>query len=205
MVANVPLSSLAAGRGHVCGLDANQRIRCWGSNTHGQIGNGGVGPSSPPETPAGEYVHVSTGGEHTCAITAASETFCWGRNDQGQLGTFSFVDAYAPLRVGISEATIIGTGRAFSCANVGNGGYPAMECFGSNASGEGAIGYWGRIQIAMIIVPALGGSTVLDGGDGFGCGLNGGAVMCWGDNSYGQLGLGTFSRSLAPLDVLLPE
>ena len=31
-----------------------------------------------------------------------------------------------------------------------------------------------------------------------------GALFCWGDNSYGQIGIGTWTRKLVPTPVPLP-
>jgi hypothetical protein len=36
------------------------------------------------------------------------------------------------------------------------------------------------------------------------CALAAGEVRCWGDNSVGQLGNGTFSLSLVPINVAFP-
>jgi alpha-tubulin suppressor-like RCC1 family protein len=56
-----------------------------------------------------------------------------------------------------------------------------------------------------VVIPGLAGMhqwVQVGVGDGFACGLVGyGQVYCWGDNTYGQLGNGTYDSSLTPVLV----
>ena len=65
--------AVSAGRGHTCGLRADNTVGCWGRNDHGQ--------SDPP---GGTFIHLSAGGETTCGLRADNTVACWGRNDKGQ-------------------------------------------------------------------------------------------------------------------------
>jgi alpha-tubulin suppressor-like RCC1 family protein len=202
MVAPEAYASLSAGDAHACGIANTGAARCWGSNTRGQIGNGGVAPSSLPDGPAGTYTKIAAGGAHTCGFDADGMA-CWGRGDLGQLGNFVLADRFSPVRPTLSPATGMGAGKSHVCVHGDDyGGW--VQCFGDNAHGESGVGGWNRIQVPMIGVPGLGLATMVDGGDAFYCALSGGAVNCWGDNSRGQLGLGTYSRSLTPIDVIIP-
>lgn len=201
-VATVPYVQLAAGAAHICGLGADGTVTCWGGNDHGQLGNGGVGPFAGPGGPTGTFTSIAAGHDHTCGIQSGMAA-CWGAGGRGQLGTYLKQEARSPQPVGVSNADRVGVGNGFTCVHAFDGfGY--TECFGTNAFGEAATGQYVRfVPIAMLIASGLGHVTVLDGGDGFGCGLEGTSVVCWGDNSLGQLGAGSFSRSLDPIDVPL--
>jgi hypothetical protein len=179
---------------------------CWGSNTHGQIGNGGIGPASPPEGPTGTFLTMAAGTDHTCAVRSDGMTECWGRGDTGALGS-PYRDSSAPQGPLVSHAGFLAAGLGFSCAGarskVDDATYPFFLCWGRNYDGESAGGGESRVVYPMVGIGSILGSTMADAGVGFACALNGGAVSCWGDNSFGQLGTGTFSRSLTPVDVAL--
>ena len=88
-----------------CALNEAGEVRCWGLNTHGQIGLSPTDPSMS-QCPAnngqceGHIFHplphriqglepvldVVAGFQNTCAITRENELFCWGRSDMGILG-----------------------------------------------------------------------------------------------------------------------
>jgi alpha-tubulin suppressor-like RCC1 family protein len=65
------------------------KLRCWGQNNFGQLGNGNTSPGqtmpSPPIIGLTDVLRLSTG-EHACAWRRDAKLFCWGRNDVGQLG-----------------------------------------------------------------------------------------------------------------------
>lgn len=93
--------SITAGYKHSCGLSQAGAILCWGDNTDGQLGNGGVVASNTPVTVAGGLVFasVSAGYSHTCGLLAGGEAYCWGRNNRGQLGTGTTASQNAPAAV----------------------------------------------------------------------------------------------------------
>lgn len=83
-----PASQLAVGVGHACALLTTGNVRCWGSNSSGQLGYGNTNNIGDNETPAsaGSVIQLSAGGFHTCALLDTGSVRCWGLNNSGQLG-----------------------------------------------------------------------------------------------------------------------
>lgn len=133
--------SVACGDYHTCALSNNPaRIRCWGENSDGQLGNGTSINSSTPvsvtfSVPAGEYpVHVTAGGFSTCAVLNTGTAWCWGNNGMGQLGLGHYQDQRSPVLVPGSNGLVrITAGAYFTCAlnAVGN-----IWCWGLNEFGQ---------------------------------------------------------------------
>lgn len=73
---------------HVCGITTADKLKCWGSNSTGQIGLGATGgtQATPIQIGTLDYLEVSANGSATCAITAASDLYCWGLNGDYQIG-----------------------------------------------------------------------------------------------------------------------
>lgn len=94
--------ALTAGGSHSCVVRAGGAASCWGSNSHGQLGNGTTNDSALPVAVnlalVGPLTHqIAAGGYHTCAILAASSRVaCWGGNNVGQLGIASRIDTPTP-------------------------------------------------------------------------------------------------------------
>lgn len=104
--------SLAVGDNHTCvmpgqgeiGWSYNGAMYCWGSNSHGQLGNGtgGAGQFSgtpvkvapiftfgltnPENMPPPTTGLVAAGQAHTCAVTMSHAVACWGSEYWGTLG-----------------------------------------------------------------------------------------------------------------------
>ena len=104
---------------HTCMLHENRTISCWGSGSHGKLGQGDKsGHFVPVKVPRiNDAVAVSTGGEHTCALHSDGGVSCWGRNDWGQVGDGTRQERYSPQRVpGLSDVVTIAASYDTSCA-----------------------------------------------------------------------------------------
>ena len=116
---------LAVGDTHSCALLADATVRCWGSNSFGQLGNGTVTDSSSPVQVSNvtTAISISSGDYYTCALTSGGGVFCWGNGNYGQLGNGSLNGSTSPVRVSnISNAIGIGAGSYHNCAALSDGG-----------------------------------------------------------------------------------
>jgi alpha-tubulin suppressor-like RCC1 family protein len=88
--------AIGAGAGHVCAFLDDMSARCWGANTHGQLGLGNttvigdqaseVSALPPIDVGGGTAVRGgSVGATHNCVLVGASAK-CFGNNASGQLG-----------------------------------------------------------------------------------------------------------------------
>ncbi|MHB8874365.1 MAG: RCC1 domain-containing protein, partial [Myxococcaceae bacterium] len=91
-----------------------------------------------------------------------------------------------------------------SCAVVAGG----VKCWGANSAGELGDGTFVDRGLPVDVVLAPDGGTPLSGVVGIGGGhfftcavLSSGGLKCWGANESGQLGNGTTTPSVTPLDV----
>ncbi len=104
--------SVALGEHHSCTLDQAGRVRCWGANRAGQLGNGTVQASRWPTRVDGlaNVVQLAAGTNHTCARLADGSVRCWGYNAQGQVGdgnpVFQLTPAVVPVVADLAAACV---------------------------------------------------------------------------------------------------
>lgn len=84
---------ITSGKSHACVLMSNGDVKCWGSNSHGQLGSQTIGFSyrSPAtftssNSPNLLLQKIFAGGNSTCGVTTSNDLFCWGDNTYGQRG-----------------------------------------------------------------------------------------------------------------------
>jgi len=85
-------SSVAAGYGHTCAVVSGGTVKCWGLNSEGQLGDGGLVWNSPTAVDVigiSGATEVVLGHVHSCALVADGAVRCWGDNRRGQLGNGS--------------------------------------------------------------------------------------------------------------------
>ncbi|EYF02576.1 RCC1 domain-containing protein [Chondromyces apiculatus] len=158
-------------------------------------------------------VAIATGNEHTCALLDDGALKCWGNGFNGRLGTGDqehrgddpgeMGDALLAIDLGLGAGqTVIGVtaGDFHTCARLTGG---AVKCWGMGTYGQLGLGdnqHRGDATGEMgATLPALdlgAGLTVgtLRAGAQHTCALLGnGALKCWGNGTFGRLGLGNTS------------
>ena len=178
---------LSSGGNHVCAVNANKKVFCWGLGSSGQLGDGSTNSSHFPiavveaiveeeqiqqadeeSNDSGDgllsgIISVAASLEHSCALTEDKEVFCWGSGANGVLGTGSTDNSYSPV-------SVVGVDTD------------------DDGAGDGLLG--GVTQMAL----ADKHSCVLTEDSG---------VLCWGEaGEAGRLGNGTETDSLFPTAVL---
>jgi alpha-tubulin suppressor-like RCC1 family protein len=127
---------IAAGGAFNCALLDGGSVRCWGSNSSGQLGDGTT--TSRPRPVAvvglpGPATSIAAGGAHACALVADA-AYCWGAGSQGQLGDGTRIARSMPTTAAaIAAAAAIDAGGAHTCARLVDG---AVRCWGYNSDGQ---------------------------------------------------------------------
>lgn len=221
---NAPISALTAGEKHTCAIRAGALL-CWGENGFGQLGLGDRDHRAAPQAvtawPAaasGAVTAVSAGRSYTCAVRNGA-LYCWGANEYGQLGLGKAAAAESrfgtptlePRAVtlpGRGAVTAIATGWRHTCAVRGG----ALYCWGDNAEGQLGLGDAAQsslletteFEAQPVTLPGSGAVMAIAAGRAHTCAIRGGALYCWGENRYGQLGLADEANQPAPKAIVLP-
>ena len=156
-------TDVSAGQSHSCGLRTNGTIDCWGNNDYGQT-----------DVPEGIFKKLAAGANHTCGVRLKDGAIvCWGADKEGQAKGTPFIPLgpYTDVAAGQFHTCGLRTDNTITCwgafrENKGQTKPPAGNFYAVSA---------GRLHTCGIQRPATRGIT--DGG---------GAVKCWGDNTYNQ-------------------
>ncbi|MFZ5893516.1 MAG: RCC1 domain-containing protein [Myxococcota bacterium] len=221
------VSKLGLGDHHNCAIATTGGLKCWGLNAFAQLGLPHRNPRGAQLNSMGNRLAlVNLGGQaalsvsgsshHTCAALANGSVRCWGCSLFGQLGQ-GFVESCPSGRLGAENslpvalgsgqvASAVTTGAEHSCAIVSGG---QVKCWGYNAHGQLGAGSTENLadepdevgDALPLVDLGTGRSAIeIDAGEHFTCArLDDGSIKCWGDNRFGQLGLGdTRPRGIAP-------
>jgi alpha-tubulin suppressor-like RCC1 family protein len=197
---------IGAGEFFTCALTAAGAVKCWGSNSGGQLGDAGSVDQSAPVNVSGlssGVTAIAVGLSHACAITATGGVKCWGNNSNGQLGNGSIASRNTPGDVtGLTSGVIsISAGWRNSCALKPSG---ELKCWGFNGEGQLGNGNNAISGLTPVSVDTSGfiPSTTSTGGIHSCALVAGGGARCWGSNQYGNLGDNTIINRNVPTSVV---
>ncbi len=197
--------SCGMGGDYACAVQSGL-ARCWGANESGELGNGSTTPSDQPVTVSGlsAVAQISAGATSACAVTTAGAAYCWGDNSYGQLGNGSTTNSPVPVPVhGLtSGVTAVAVGQYYACALLAAG---TIECWGNNTYGQ-----LGNGTTMLSTTPGLvsgihadASATSIAAGWWTACAVAGGGVLCWGDNTFYELGNDSEAfQSAVPVSVV---
>lgn len=143
---------------------------------------------------------VDAGDAHTCGLLNGA-LYCWGNNVNGRTGLGTTTgEQLVPAQVGVAtDWTRVSAGATHSCGIRAG----ALYCWGSNANARTGLGTISGEQLTPAQVGSSTGWTAI-GAEGatHSCGIDAGAMYCWGSNVSGRTGLGlTTSNTTAPTQV----
>jgi alpha-tubulin suppressor-like RCC1 family protein len=223
--------AITAGYEHSCAVKADGSAWCWGNGFLGSLGDGqsGAGHHRTKAVRVRRGSGFLTGasgiaanGYHTCVRRTDATAWCWGYARNGQVGDGTSGDATTHLRTRAVQV-LRGTGVLTRVASIGAGGDHTCArrtdgtawCWGADAKGQLGDGTTGDGTTHVRLKPvrvrrsssAFTDARRLVGGPEHTCALRADrSVWCWGGNSDGQLGRGSFDLGphLYPRKVTFP-
>jgi len=198
------VTAISAGYWHTCARTNTGAVKCWGNNIYGLLGNASTINSNVPVDAiylTSGIVEIGCGGEHNCVRTDLGAIRCWGNNYDGELGNGTNTSSQIPvdvsgltsgvsaLNVGVHHNCVV-SGGVVKCW--GNGVYGGLGN-GANSDSNVPVNVSGITSAANVVSAAIYHSCAV---------MSSGGVKCWGWNSNGQLGNGSYTSSYnVPVDV----
>jgi len=212
----VAISSGGHNSNHTLALKSDGTVWAWGFGSSGQLGDGGATNRLSPVQVTGltDVTAIAAGAVHSMALKHDGTVWAWGLNGEGQLAQAigDTTNRHTPETMSINGTTMTGViaieaGGANSVA-IRAGGV-VFTC-GANDSGQLGNGtntpfsYPARV-VGVGGIDYLSDVTVVAASVGFMVALQSdGTIVAWGLNTNGQLGDGTTTQRLTPVQVIFP-
>ena len=185
---------------HKLGIKSDGTLWAWGSNSSGQIGNGGTADVFSPVqiTSNTTWSQVAVGGAFSAAIRDGT-LWTWGLNSSGQLGLADFTNRTSPVQVGSSTSwTHVAAGNTFMIARRSDG---TLWAWGSNTNSQLGLGDSTTRSSPVQIGTGTSWSAIATGSDHVLATQSDGTLWAWGLNSSSQLGDGTSTLRNSPVKI----
>jgi alpha-tubulin suppressor-like RCC1 family protein len=181
---------ISAGGPDTCGVSTVHALYCWGlvGTTESDV------PTAVTTPAATGWANVSAALNNICA-TRTNRTLWCGPDTTGALKQVTTPSA--------GGWAAIGTGDDHICATRTDG---TLWCWGNNAEGQLGIGNTTSETLPQqVTTPAATGWATINSGSLHSCATRtDGSLWCWGDNSFGELGIGSTTNADVPQQVTTP-
>ncbi len=204
---------VSADESNAAAITDDGELYMWGENTVGQLGDGTNNDSYKPKKVMEHVKAVSLGKYgHSGAITEDGSLYMWGNNCNGQLGDGTTNDRNRPVKI-MDHVAQLSLGADFSGAITEDG---SLYMWGNNFEGKLGNGVATEDRdnssnpIPLKIMDKV---VVVDLASNFtkeyahaGAITEDGSLYMWGDNGYGQLGIGNneIEYIASPTKVTIP-
>jgi alpha-tubulin suppressor-like RCC1 family protein len=178
------VTQVGTGKQNTCAV-VNNSVMCWGNNRKYQLGDG-TPTNRPAPTPvinlSGTLISaVDSGTDQSCAVIDGGVQ-CWGDANFSPTHISGLSGGVTSLSVSNLHACAIQNGAAF--------------CWGDNSHGQLGNGSLTSSDMPVAVSQLNSGVQAVAAGEWFSCALlNSGQVRCWGDNTSGQLGNGSYGST----------
>jgi alpha-tubulin suppressor-like RCC1 family protein len=163
-----------------CALTTTGGVKCWGIDSATPVDVTGL---------TSGVIQITLGGLQACALTAAGGVKCWNSNSSTPVDV-------SGLTSGVAQ---ISGGEFHTCAVTTSGG---AKCWGNNYYGALGNGTSTGSATPVDVSGLTSGVVQISSGEFHTCAVTtSGGAKCWGGNTYGQLGNGTFAHSATPIEV----
>lgn len=186
---------------HLCGETVDGFVRCWGRNEEGVLARGVGNVQTSLALLDSQFDAISTTEDAGGCGISAGKLLCWG---------FALSNGQ-PLPTALPKPTQVGSDSDWSEVSVSRM-YPAhacgiragnLYCWGDNDYGQ--VGDGTTIDVGApkpITVPGVAAWSHVTTGAYESCALSSaGEIFCWGNNNYGQLGIGNSVAQSAPVKL----
>jgi alpha-tubulin suppressor-like RCC1 family protein len=206
------MTAVAAGYRFTVALKNDGTVWTWGYNNHGQLGNNSITDSPVPIQVSGtsglsSVIAVAAGYDHTVALMNSSGgiIWTWGDNGNGELGIGTTTDSYIPVEVpGLANIMAIAAGNLFTVALRNDALSSSVWAWGFNNVGQIGDGdttdVWSPVEVSGMV--GTGAIGIAAGYDHAVAMKTDGTVWTWGGNGKGQLGNGTTTGSVTPVQPI---
>jgi len=212
--------AVAAGGRHSCAVLATRAVVCWGFNGNGQLGDGTTtqrNTATTAVTGINTAWVVTAGQAHSCAGLQGGGPFqCWGDNGLGRLGNGGLTPPQSLTPVSVvtppTQWTVeqIAAGADFACGIAHSPQGRDVYCWGGNSAGQLGAGDFASNPTPRIAPVPRSGSPldnpeVITAGKDHACALirfsTSQRIVCWGANTYGQVGNDALKNSATPVTI----
>ena len=188
--------SIGEGNSFAAAVDSHGGLWVWGNDNFGELclNKRGRNVTRPVKVPGVDATAVSGGGYHLLVLLANGTVGTCGINQFGQLGDGNFrVSAKLVAVKNLTHVTAVSSGDLFSSALEADG---SIWTWGYNPYGQLGNGTTKNEDVPQKVTLPAPASVVYAGGDFPDDGhmmalLSNGTTVAWGDNAWGQQGVGT--------------